>query len=47
VVLSHSVPLKYEPTEVFRSGIGQSWVDKSIEEWLGKIEKWLEYGKGY
>lgn len=30
VVLSHTCPLRYEPTEVFLSMIDQSSVDKSI-----------------
>lgn len=47
VVLSHTVPLKYEPTEVFLPGVDQSWVDKSTEEWLGKIEERLRYRKWY
>lgn len=47
VVLSHTAPLKYEPVEVFLSGIDQSKVDKSTEEWLDGIEGRLEYGKWY
>jgi hypothetical protein len=47
VVLSHTVPLKYEPVEVFLPGIDQSKVDKSTEEWLNKIENRLSYKKWY
>jgi len=47
VVLSHTTPLKYEPVEVFLSGIDQSKVDKSTEIWLDGIEDRLEYGKWY
>jgi DNA repair exonuclease SbcCD nuclease subunit len=47
VVLSHTVPLKYEPVEVFISGFEQSLVDKSTELWLGKIEEQLNYKKWY
>ena len=43
VVLSHTCPLKYEPTEVFLSQIDQSKVDKSTEIWLDKIESSIEY----
>lgn len=43
VVLSHTVPLKYEPVEVFFPGIDQSKVDKSTERWLGNIENQLQY----
>lgn len=46
-VLSHTVPLKYEPTEMFLSAIDQSTVDKSTEEWLGKIEERLDYDRWY
>ena len=47
VVLSHTVPLKYEPVEVFLTGIDQSKVDKTTEEWLDSIEGRLHYGKWY
>ena len=47
VVLSHTCPLKYEPTEVFLSFIDQSSVDKSTEKWLDTIEDNLDYRKWY
>lgn len=47
VVLGHTTPLKYEPVEVFLSGIDQSKVDKSTEKWLDGIEDRLEYQKWY
>lgn len=47
VVLSHTMPLKYEPVEVFLLGVDQSKVDKSTEEWLDEIEDRLEYQKWY
>ncbi len=47
IVLSHTVPLKYEPVEVFLLGIDQSKVDKSTEEWLGCIEERLRYKAWY
>ena len=46
VVLSHTVPLKYEPVEMFLPGINQSKVDKSTEEWLDEIENRLSYKNG-
>ena len=56
VVLSHTCPLRYEPTEVFLSMIDQSSVDKSTEQWLDTIEsrfalralvlRSLSYGQG-
>ena len=47
IVLSHTCPIKYEPTEVFLPGFDQSKIDKSTEEWLGKIEAELDYKKWY
>ena len=47
VVLSHTTPLKYEPVEVFLSGVDQSKVDKSTEKWLDGIENRLDYQKWY
>ena len=46
-VLSHTTPKSYEPTWAFLSGIDQSRVDKSTEEWLDKIEKKLKYRYWY
>lgn len=46
-VLTHTAALKYEPVEVFLSGIDQSRVDKSTEEWLDAIEEKLDYGHWY
>jgi 3-oxoacid CoA-transferase subunit A len=47
VVLSHTCPLKYEPIEVFISGIAQSTVDKTTEKWLDDIEERVTYRKWY
>lgn len=47
IVLSHTVPLKYEPVEVFLPGIDQSKVDKSTERWLDILEERLQYRKWY
>lgn len=47
IVLSHTVPLKYEPVEVFLPGLDQTKVDKTTEEWLGGIEASLNYGAWY
>lgn len=47
VVLSHTCPLRYEPTEVFLPGVDQSTVDKSTEEWLGAVESRLQYDEWY
>ena len=47
VVLSHTVPLKYEPVEVFLPQIDQNTVDKSTETWLDHIEDRLQYSHWY
>lgn len=43
IVLSHTCPFKYEPTEVFLPMIDQSTVDSSTEQWLDHIEESIEY----
>jgi len=43
LVLSHTCPAKYIPTEAFLPGIDQSAVDNSTEAWLDKIEDKLDY----
>lgn len=47
VVLTHTSPYKYEPVEVFLSGINQPKVDKSMEHFLDKIEESIKYDKWY
>jgi len=47
IILSHTCPLKYEPTEVFMKGIDQSKVDKSMGIFLDKVEEIVEYNKWY
>ena len=47
IVLSHTCPYKYEPREVFLSGIDQSKVDKSMEYFLDKVEENITYNKWY
>jgi len=47
IVLSHTCPLKYEPTEVFLPFIKQSSVDKSTEHWLDSIEERIVYDKWF
>lgn len=43
LVLSHTCPIIYEPTDLFLSTIDQSTVDKTTERWLGHIEYNLDY----
>ena len=47
IILSHTCPLKYEPTEVFMKGIDQSKVDKTMEIFLDKVEENVDYDKWY
>ena len=43
LVLSHTCPCIYEPTDLFLSNIDQSTVDKTMERYLGEIEFALDY----
>lgn len=43
VILSHTCPRKYIPTEVFLPMVDQSTVDNSTEIWLGQIEESVNY----
>lgn len=43
IVLSHTCPICFEPTDLFLSFIDQSSVDKSMERYLGQIEYTLDY----
>jgi 3-oxoacid CoA-transferase subunit A len=47
LVLSHTCPAKYIPTETFLPFIDQSTVDNSTEEWLDGIEEKLSYKRWY
>ena len=46
-ILSHTCPLRYMPVEAFLPTIDQSTVDKSTEEWLGKVEARVECERWY
>lgn len=43
LVLSHTCPISYVPTDLFLSQIDQSLVDKTMERYLGQIEYQLDY----
>ncbi len=47
IVLTHTCPYKYLPTEMFIQGIDQSLVDNSTEEFLDIIEEKLTYKTWY
>lgn len=43
LVLSHTCPVIYEPTDLFLSVVDQSMVEKDMERYLGQIEHQLDY----
>lgn len=43
LVLSHTCPILFEPTDLFLSFIDQNMVDKTMERYLGQIEYQLQY----
>lgn len=43
LVLSHTCPICYEPTDLFLSVVDQSMVDKTMERFLGEIEYKVNY----
>ena len=43
LVLSHTCPASFEPTDLFLSQVNQSLVDKSMERYLERIERKLNY----
>lgn len=43
IMLTHTSPLKFEPTDLFLSGIDQSKVDKTMELFLNEIEEKVYY----
>ena len=47
IILSHTCPFKYMPYEMFLSGVDQSKVDNSTEEFLDEIENNTDYKKWY
>ena len=42
-VLTHTCPRCWEPTDLFISGIDQSAVDKSMEDWLDKLKNQINF----
>lgn len=43
LVLSHTCPIIYEPTDLYIPTLDQSTVDKTMERYLGQIEYRLDY----
>ena len=46
-IFTHTSPEKFEPTEMFLTGLNQDNVDKKTERWFNKIENKLDYKKWY
>ena len=46
-VITHTCPLRYEPTEMFLEMYNQQIVDRRTEKWLNKVEKLLKYNVWY
>lgn len=43
LILSHTCPVCYEPTDLFLTMVDQSLVDKTMERYLGEIEYKIQY----
>ena len=43
LILSHTCPIMFEPTDLFLSCVDQSMVDKTMERYLGQIEYTVDY----
>lgn len=43
LVLSHTCPIMYEPTDLFLPVVNQATVDKTMERYLGELEFKLDY----
>lgn len=46
-VLSHTCPMRYQPTEWFLDIIDQSLVENTMEKWLDEVDDALECKKWY
>lgn len=43
VVLTHTCPISWEPTDLFLPGLDQSGVDKTMELWLDKVKQKVDW----
>lgn len=43
VILTHTCPISWEPTDLFLSGLDQSSVDKTMELWLDKVKQKIDW----
>ena len=44
LVLTHTAPIDWEPSDLFIGGIDQSKVDKTMEIWLGRLKDKFTWG---
>lgn len=47
IILSHTCPARYIPHDAFLSGVDQSTVDRTMEQWMDGIELSYAYEKWY
>ena len=47
IVLTHTCPFEWQPTELFLPSVDQSAVDRSMEIFLGEVERSITYNKFY
>ena len=43
IILSHTCPLDWQPTDLFLRSVDQSMVDNSMEKWLNEIKDNVKY----
>lgn len=43
LILSHTCPISWEPTDLFLSSVDQSSVDSSMEEWMEDLKKNIKW----
>lgn len=43
IILTHTCPISWEPTDLFISGLDQSTVDKSMEKWLDDFKNHIDW----
>lgn len=47
IVLTHTCPFEWQPTELFLPEVDQSKVDKTTEIWLGQVKNNISFNKWY
>jgi 3-oxoacid CoA-transferase subunit A len=44
IILTHTCPISWEPTDLFIAGLDQSKVDKSMEKFLEEVKEKVDWG---